>query len=758
MKQILTNNSLDTGDLAVNETLFAQGNGYLGVRGNFEEGYTDEITSIRGNYLNAFYEDITITYGEKLYAFPETAQKLVNLPDAQNIEIFVGEKQERFSVFTGKVLDYNRELDLATGISTRSIDWRTENGEEIRIRFERLVSQVKKELYATRVTLEPLNGSIPVRIVSGVEGDVENFTAVNDPRVAAGHAKLLNLRSVSAGEKAQLISRTNNSQLDVAVSCNHSLSGEARCENSAGETAYSSSFELDLDRKVSLTKYVVFTDSRRHENPSDSGYALLNEYSDHDFDTLVAEQTGYMNRFWAKSDISVAGDEKLQEGIRFNLFQLLQSVGRDSVSQIAAKGLSGEGYEGHYFWDTEIYVLPVFIMTQPELAKNLLSFRYNTLDGARARAKEMGHQQGALFPWRTISGSECSAFFPAGTAQYHISADIAWGFVQHYLATNDSEFAFNCGAEVLFETARLWLATGHFNAKEQFCIDCVTGPDEYTALVNNNYYTNAMAQYNLRWAASFYQMMREEAPDQLNQLIAKIGLHADEAAAWQKAADQMLLPYDESLGINPQDDSFTNKAVWDFAGTPKEKHPLLLHYHPMTLYRYQVCKQADTVLAHYLLDGVADEDTMAASYGYYEKITTHDSSLSSCVFSIMAARLGQLDKARNYFSETARLDLDNTHGNTKDGLHIANLAGTWQGIVFGFGGVRLHDDALRLAPSLPSGWDGYRFNLSYRGSDIEVSVDKENSVIRLISGEPVMLDIDNKRVLLDGEIRQLTIH
>lgn len=481
--------------------------------------------------------------------------------------------------------------------------------------------------------------------------------------------------------------------------------------------------------RIQFTKLNVYVDTLRH-GPAivEAGLGVIQNARTETFEEMLEAQKQYLDRFWSNADIEIKGDEKLQEGIRFNLFQLLQSVGKDGVSNIAAKGLSGEGYEGHYFWDTEIYILPVFTMTNPQIAKKLLKYRHSILEFAKARAKEMGHKQGALFPWRTISGTECSAFFPAGTAQYHISADIAYSYIQYYLVTGDIEFLKEFGAEVLFETARLWIDVGHYY-EGTFRIDDVTGPDEYTCIVNNNYYTNAMAKWNLSWAAKVAEMINS---DQVTKVEAK---------EWQEAAEKMYLPYDEKVQINPQDDTFLQKAVWDFEATPKEKYPLLLHYHPLTLYRYQVLKQADTVLAHFLLEDEQSLEIMKRSYDYYEKITTHDSSLSYCIYSIMAAKLDYKEKAFNYFIETARLDLENTHGNTKDGLHMANMGGTWLAIVYGFAGMRVKESGISFAPFVPEQWQGYSFFVQYQNQKLKLELTKTDLNITLVEGDELEVTV-----------------
>ena len=637
------------------------------------------------------------------------------------------------------------------GYSERIVQWKSPEGKEIKLTFRRLVSFAHRELFAIDVRIEPVNFNGQVRILSTVNGKVKNYTNANDPRVGAGHAERMTVIDAGVkGSDAYVVDETMASKLRAACVTRHRLNDDAdiRLEAGTGEVTFTA--VLPLTGPIQFTKYNLYTDSLRHgQDMIERGIQLQEELKDTTFEDLLAEQTEYLNTYWKSADVVIQNDDQLQEGIRFNLFQLLQSAGRDKHSNISAKGLSGEGYEGHYFWDTEIYMFPVFLMTQPDIARQLLLYRYSTLEQARDRAREMGHRQGALFPWRTISGTECSSFFPSGTAQYHISADIAYSYIQYYLAEQDRDFLLSYGAEVLIETARLWADIGHYY-NGAFHIDEVTGPDEYTCCVNNNYYTNVMAKHNLKWAAKSCSILESYDPQGFKSLCDRLGVTTVEISAWAKAADAMLLPYDEALGINPQDDTFLRKAVWDFENTPEDKYPLLLNYHPLTIYRYQVCKQADTVLAHFLLEDEQSLETIQRSYDYYEGITTHDSSLSSCIFSIMASKIGNMDKAYEYFIETARLDLDNTHGNTKDGLHMANMGGTWMSIVYGFAGMRLKENGLSLSPAIPKDWEKYAFRLNFRDRLIGVSIEKEGITLEIVEGESIEIKLYDEVVTLEA--------
>lgn len=754
----LTKSEIDHQNLLLDESLLSLGNGYLGVRGNFEEGYTNTYSSIRGTYINAFHDETEINYGEKLYAFPEIQQKILNVIDAQTIHIFLDD--ELFSLFEGEVIHFERNLHMDAGYAERIVRWKSPKGKEVRIRFKRLISFTTKELFAIEVKIEPISIIQQIKIVSVVDGDVSNFVDKNDPRVASGHAKRLHIIDVRKDDKFSVVkNRTYTTQLEVAcVTFSEIDLDEYEYSSNITDSKVEEIYECNGNSPIQFTKYNVYTDTLRHGNAViEEALAIQQKLNEFSFENLLQQQKEYLEKFWITADVKIVGDTTLQEGIRFNIYQLLQSVGKDPVSNIAAKGLSGEGYEGHYFWDTEIYIFPVFLMTNPEIAKNLLIQRYSILDSARARAKEMGHKKGALFPWRTITGPESSAFFPAGTAQYHISADIAYSYIQYYLVTQDTAFLKDYMAELLFETARLWNDAGHMK-DGLFRIDSVTGPDEYTCIVNNNYYTNAMAKHNLLWAAKTYNILKEQDSELLNRLSDQLNLSEIEVSEWTDAGEKMYLPYDEKHKINAQDDSFLQKDRWDLANTPKEKFPLLLNYHPLTLYRYQVCKQADTVLAHFLLEDEQDLETMDNSFHYYEQITTHDSSLSSCIFSVMASKLGDKVKAYNYFGETARLDLDNTHGNTKDGLHMANMGGTWLAIVYGFAGLRVKENGLFLSPSLPEHWESLEFNLQYQNRTLSIKMERSSVTYLIKEGEGLTISHSGEQIeLKPREVRKISI-
>jgi alpha,alpha-trehalose phosphorylase len=745
----------DTASHFLHETLFALGNGYIGLRGTFEEGYSGPAgTSLDGTYLNGFYESEPIVYPETAFGLARTNQFMLNVPNAKGIELWLGD--ERFDPLAGTLGHYERSLDFRTGVLQRSLEWTSASGKRVAIRSRRVVPFTHKHLFAIEFEVTPLNFSGPVRLLSTVDGAVQNQQAGDDPRVgsAVSGPALQTVRVEQDESISALIQRTHNSgftlvsAIDSAVQCD----APVRLANQRRGERAGQGFEVDAlaGQRIRLTKFGSYYSSRDYplEELLPRARATLAQATAAGFEALCAEQARFLADFWDHADVEILGDDALQQGIRFNQFHLLQSVGRDGRTNIAAKGVTGEGYEGHYFWDTEIYIFPFFLYSKPEIARKLLEYRYAGLEQARERARQMSHARGALYPWRTIAGGECSAYFPAGTAQYHINADIAYSIKLYYEATGDLAYMAQAGAEIVLETARIWLGIGSFDRNGRFCINEVTGPDEYTALVNNNYYTNAMAQMHLRFAADMADTIGRECPSDFERIVRATGLDDGEPAEWRRAADLMVLPYDGELGIHEQDDSFLSKKVWDFAATPKQNYPLLLHYHPMVIYRHQVCKQADVVLALLLLSDQFTLEDKRRDFDYYEAVTTHDSSLSSCIFSIIASEVGYHDKAYDYFMETARLDLDNTHGNTHYGVHTAAMAGTWMGVAYGFGGMRVSGGALRFAPTLPAQWQHYQFKIELRGTQLQVRVDRERVEYTLLQGDALGFSHRGRQVAL----------
>jgi len=605
------------------------------------------------------------------------------------------------------------------------------NGHRLDLHVRRLVSFTRPELAAISYSFCLPDGPAEVRVISGFNTNVQNLAAGLDPRVGSKLAlDALRLQEShtsfvpdgNGGTVCALMVAQKSAMQQICAAqtvCSTPASGKAllscRHENTNG--CFDLIFEghVDAGCVVTMSKYLAYSnpDSSNKKHVCEAIEDLLDEASAIGFDQLAKKQAEWLAKFWKNADIVIEGDSSIQQAIRFNLFHLLQSAGRDGVTNLAAKGLSGEGYEGHYFWDTEVYALPVFTHIEPKIARALLNFRSATLDQARMRAKELDHA-GALYPWRTINGHEASAYYEAGTAQYHINADIIHAGRRYALASGDEEFLKGPLARMSVETARFWYDLGDFvdrsdgttvgdlerrprgakaprlaeAVRSVFCINTVTGPDEYSALVNNNIYTNLMAAMNLQWAADLINWLTNTDPDAMKLLAAELRIKADETDDWLRAADAMFIPWDSVSQLYPQDESFFHKAPWFVDQPPLARRPLLLHYHPLVIYRYQVLKQPDLVLAQFLRSELFTASELCRNFEYYEPLTTGDSSLSHCIQSIVSAGIGKTDKAWNYFCKTVRMDLDDLHGNVHDGIHTASMAGGWMSLVHGFAGFR----------------------------------------------------------------------
>jgi alpha,alpha-trehalose phosphorylase len=699
--------------IAHTEAILALGNGYIGMRGGPEEG---EPTVQNGTFINGCYEAWQIVYSEEAYGFARTGQTMLNVTDSKIIGLFVDD--EAFELSAANLRHYERRLNMKSGTLDRDLVWETPSGKLVRVASRRLISFQNRHVAAISYEVARLNAAAPVVISSEMscqEPGVQK--GEHDPRQARIFSgEVLHHRAGYARDRRIVLAHgTERTQMILACGIDHNLDCDCphSCKISYNEKFGQVAFSIAArpESPIRLTKYMVYHSARAATPESICGRAewTLDRVSGQGFTKLLAEQEQYLSEFWERSDVRVsdisAARTKLttvevQQAIRVNLFHILQASARAEGTGVPAKGPTGQAYEGQYFWDTEIYLLPFLTYTSPHIAKNLLRFRYGMLDQARARARELNHQ-GALFPWRTISGEEASAYYAAGTAQYHINADIMYALRKYVNATGDEQFLFECRAEMLIETARLWYDLGFFSPRKggKFCINGVTGPDEYNTVVDNNTYTNLMARENLRYVVDTVEALKERNPAVLRALIRKTRLEPQEPEDWARAAANMYIPFDSETGIYPQDDSFLDREPWEFENTPAEKYPLLLFYHPLNVYRYQVIKQADVILAMFLLSHEFSLEAKRRNFAFYDPLTTGDSSLSSCIESIVALEVGEFDKAISYGQAALLMDLADVGGNVRDGCHIASMGGTWMVFTYGFAGLRDYDGELSFRHS-----------------------------------------------------------
>jgi alpha,alpha-trehalose phosphorylase len=749
--------------LAQLETVFALGNGYIGIRGCPEEGGPNAENS---TLINGFYETWPIIYPEEAYGFAKTGQTIVNVTDSKIIRLFVDD--EPFWLPKANLLSFDRRLNMKAGTLDREILWETPAGKQVLISSRRLVSFANRHVAAISYLVTLPNSAATLVIASEMAVNEQAAPANgNDPRQTRERAgRMLLHRSGDAKEcRITLCHSTKKSRLSLSCAIDHVLDTSCTQAHKTSRTDDFGQVAFTIEARpncpIHLTKYIVYhtSDTATAEELRGRAEWTMDRVFAQGFQELLASQERYMDDFWRRSDVRVReirGERtkrttvEVQQAIRFNLFHILQASARADDRGVPAKGLTGQAYEGHYFWDTEIYLMPFLTYTSPHIAKNLLTFRYRMLDKARARAKLLGHR-GAMFPWRTISGEEASAYYAAGTAQYHINADIMYALRKYVQATGDEPFLRDFGAEMMVETARLWLDLGFYSEAKggAFCINSVTGPDEYKTVVNNNAYTNLMARENLRYAAQTVASLRETDPGAYAAFVRKTALEPGEVEAWKSAAEGMYVPYDEKLKIIPQDDSFLDREPWDFENTPPDHYPLLLFYHPLDIYRKQVIKQADVVLAMFLLGDTFSLEAKKRNFEFYDPLTTGDSSLSSSVEAIIAAQTGDVDKAISYGMAALLMDLADVGGNVKDGCHIASMGGAWMMLAYGLGGMRDGDGTLSFWPRrAPEDKAILRFPLTYRGQMLEVEIGRDQVQYSLREGESLMIRHQSEEIKL----------
>lgn len=713
---------LSVGHLHQTESTFALSNGHIGMRGSLDEG---EPRGLPGTYLNGFYEEHQLPYGEGGYGYPEAGQTVVNVTDGKIIRLLV--EDEPLDMRYGNAIEHERTLDFRSGTLRRRTVWESPTGRRVTVRSERLVSFTQRAVAAIRYEVEPMD-DLQLVVQSDLLANEPNKSRSNDPRVAAAlDSPLVNDFTMAEKTRAVLCHHTKVSGLRMAAAMDHEIEvdgvdtrTEIRAEDDLAR--FTAAVDVPAGGCLKLTKYIAYGWSGQRSTPALRAQveAALAGACQTGWEGLLQEQREFLDDFWEVADIEIEGDDQLQQAIRFALFHILQAGARGESRAIPGKGLTGPGYDGHAFWDTEMFVLPVLTYTVPDAARDALRWRHSTLDKARERAKVLG-LKGAAFPWRSINGAECSAYWPAGTAAFHVSGDVAYATQQYLNATGDEDFDRDEATEILVQTARLWLSLGHHDPHNGFRIDGVTGPDEYSAIVDNNVYTNLIAQQNL-WAAAD---AAERNPCDATE---------EEIAAWRRAADAMAVPYDEMLQVHPQADNFTKHAEWDFENTPQDKYPLLLHYPYFDLYRRQVIKQADLVLAMHVRGDAFTDEEKARNFAYYEARTVRDSSLSAGTQAVLAAEVGHLGLAYDYLVEAAFTDLHDLHENVTNGLHMASLAGAWTALVAGFGGMRDHGGELTFAPRLPEELTRFSFRMSFQGTRISVDVSESGATYRIVDG------------------------
>lgn len=717
-------------ELFVDETIFSQANGVLGTRGHFAEGYG--LFDYPQTYINGFYNLYPLSYEENYQQFPQFGQTIVNLPDASQIRLESDEGPIHMHHMA--LVDLKRTMDMSKGITTRIATYQSKKGTLFLVKEEKIVPS-NTMMIITKLSLSSPSYEGPIRMISTLTMPKPRRPRNMDPRLphALKHLDLVELHT--SEHYGYLTAITTQSLLKIRVGMTHDVAFQYRVEYN--DILATRDENLKKNQTLEVIKYQIY-DPRP---VLDTGFeAGLNHLKD--FEAYVNQERVVKKRFWDQTFLDL-DDPQLAQALRYNIYQLDQSGGIKDTISIAAKGLSGDGYEGHYFWDTEVYMLPFFILTQPEKAKRMLTYRYTILDEARKEARNLGIQRGAKIPWRTINGKESSPYYPAGSAQIHINSDIAFSIIMYYRMTQDDEFMIQYGVELLLETALFLLDWGHFK-EGSFHIDGVTGPDEYTAIVNDNYHTNKMAQTHFDFTYRFIM----DHLDRLTALLEKLNVTEVDLHQLMEASQKMTLLSDPKTGIIQQDKTFMEKKEWDLAAIPKHHFPLLLHFHPLHIYKHQVLKQADALVAMVLHQDL-DQDTFEKTLAYYLKRTTHDSSLSKCMYGIALYRMGHDTLAYDYFHSVATLDLLDHKKHTTYGLHLANLGGSYLMMVYGLFGITIKD-RICINPVKQNMIKKAEFRMRYKDSTIRVSLEKET--ITLSTDRPIELMVHGVLTTVEKDI------
>lgn len=726
----------------VSESVFSLGNETMGVRGFFDEG--GSCDSLRGAYTNGVYdiEPLSRSYRgiiDKTHFMIPSAEWLMTkiTLDGETLDL-------------GKVnfKDFNRVLDMRRGVMTRSFVWTTKTGKELYLCFTRFLSMTHRERACQRIEFEALNFSGSVEISSGLSFNVTH----------EGYGKCYwrDVRKAKNANGIMLKACTTRSEQEVFAGALIDLPECAEASEDDKSIALSCALPLEKGKKAIADKRVVILfDGSKGEELWQRGLAMLDESGKASFDVSLAEQEAYWEEYWKTSDIEIEaaeGEEDSvsaeQQGIHFCSFQLAQTYSGGSIRHnIGAKGLTGEAYNGHAFWDTEACCLPFYLFTNPKAARDLLMFRYNTLPMARNRAR-MLDCKGACYPIATLSGDEACSLWQHASLQLQPSTAVAYGIWHYMRLTDDRAFLWSCGAEMLLEISRFLASRAACgNETKKYGFYGVMGPDEFHLMVNNNAYTNYMGMRTLLYTAEVLAQMEKEEPEAYAKLKEKTSLKEDETARWKEIADNMYMPKTED-GLFEQHDGYFNLPHTDINSIPVSEFPLYEHWSYDRIYRTDMIKQPDVLMMLYLYNSSFSAEVKRVNYDFYCERTIHESSLSPAIHSILAAELGKTDEAVDFFGYATRLDLDNYNRNTREGLHITSIAMAWANIVYGFAGMRSDGELLKFAPLMPKRWKRLSFSVMYKGRVIKIRMDNEKTAFLLAQGKPLPLIIYDKEYTL----------
>lgn len=731
---------LDKENRRLQESLTSIGNGYMGMRGNFEESYTGDHH--QGTYLAGIWYPDKTRVGWWKNGYPEYFGKVINALDFIQMKLFINEQE--IDLATNDIEDFDLELDMKNGVLSRTFVVAVDEV-KVRFTFERFLSVVKQELAVIRLTAETLVGDAQLKVVSKLDSNVQNEDSNYEEMFwlekERGHQEEISFLTTQT-----IPNNFGIEQFSVTGAMKHIGAVPGLQQDDLLEVAETFTFDLKEEHPIQLEKRVVVLTSRDIPESEQALKAidLLTEYDD-SFEDLLAEQNAAWANRWALADVLIDGDDEAQQGIRFNIFQLFATYyGEDERLNIGPKGFTGEKYGGATYWDTEAYAVPMYLgISEPNVTKNLLKYRHNQLPQAQHNARQQG-LKGALYPMVTFTGVECHNEWEITFEEIHRNGAIAHAIYNYTTYTGDESYIQKEGLEVLTEISRFWADRVHYSKRQQkYMIHGVTGPNEYENNINNNWYTNYLATWVLSYTLENYKKF---------QTLTTVTISAEEQAKWQDIIDHMYFPTDEELGIFVQHDTFLDKDLMPTSELDPADRPLNQNWSWDKILRSCFIKQADVLQGIYFFSDQFTQEEKRKNFEFYEPMTVHESSLSPSIHAILAAELGLTDKSMEMYQRTARLDLDNYNNDTDDGLHITSMTGSWLAIVQGFAQMKTNTGNLSFAPVLPTNWEQYAFHINYRGRLLAIAVNQKEVRIDLKDGPALDMMLYGKEISLSSSI------
>ena len=744
--------SFDKERVKSSESLFSIGNGAMGQRANFEETYTGK--TFQGSYIAGIYYPDKTKVGWWKNGYPEYFAKVLNAPNWIGINIEInGESLDLAKCKS--VANFRRELNMKEGIYYRSFEATLQNGTQISAKITRFLSLDIDELGVINFEITPLNGDAKIVYKPYVDAGVQNEDANWEEKFWEP------LEVSHAGNEAFVSARTFKTHFTATTYMHNTILLESNNLNCAPTNVVKTNDRIEFTFEVvvakgqtsAIQKLGGYTVSLNHQDTIAAAKKVIAKGLEIGYSKLAEDQKLAWAKIWEMSDITIDGDVKAQQGIRFNIFQLNQTyLGKDSRLNIGPKGFTGEKYGGSTYWDTEAYCIPFYMATKDQqVARNLLTYRYNQLDKAIENATKLGFTNGAaLYPMVTMNGEECHNEWEITFEEIHRNGAIAFAIFNYYRYTGDYSYIPEKGLEVLIAIARFWQQRATYSTYiNQYVILGVTGPNEYENNVNNNFYTNYLAKWCIDYAVEQINKVEKEYASDFTRIMSKVNLDASEIEHWKAVADNMYFPYSEELGVYLQQDGFLDKELVKVHDLDRSQRPINQKWSWDRILRSPYIKQADTLQGFYFFEDHFSKEQLEKHFNFYEPFTVHESSLSPCVHSIQAALLDKMEMAYTFYLRTSRLDLDDYNKEVEEGCHITSMAGTWMSIVEGFGGMRVKNNALHFEPKIPKEWEGYSFKINFRNQILKVVVNHKETSFSLDGSQDIKVYVKGKEILVE---------